>query len=104
GGIRMQRADLGRSDVFAPLLGGVEPHGFRELFDSRLTFKFDGVSLRVLSVQLDSGQHAVHLTGSLLFPPGLLHLTGTVEGSSLSVRGVGTLQDPIWQLITPIQN
>jgi hypothetical protein len=104
GTIIVQRANLGKSKAFAPLLGRLEPLGFRELFDSRLTFKFDGVSFRVLSLQLVSGRHAVHLTGSLLFPPGLLDLTGTVEGNSLSIRGVGTLQDPIWQLITPLQN
>jgi hypothetical protein len=103
GTISVRGANVSKSKFFAPLLTRLEPLGFREPFDSKLTFKLDGVSLRMLSLQLLSGQHAVRLTGSLFFPGGLVDLTGAVEGSSVSVRGVGTVQDPIWQLISPLQ-
>lgn len=103
GTITVQGANVSESKLFAPLLARLEPLGFREPLDSKLTFKWDAVSLRMLSLQFVSGLHTVRLTGSLFFPGGLVDLTGAVDDSSLSVRGVGTVQEPIWQLISPLQ-
>ena len=51
-------------------------------------------------LEVGSGSHAVHLGGSLLFLGGLVDLTGDVDGGSAIVRGVGTIQEPIWELIS----
>jgi hypothetical protein len=53
-------------------------------------------------LQLVSGSHSLGLAGSLFFLGGLVDLRGTVDSGSFSVRGVGTVQEPIWQLFSPV--
>ena len=89
---------MSSSKFLAPLLTRLEPLGFREPLDSNLRFKLDAFSFRIVSFQLVSGPHAVHLAGSLFFPGGLVDLIGEVDNGSLSVRGVGTIKEPIWEL------
>jgi hypothetical protein len=101
GTISVQGAYVSGSKLFTPLLTRLEPLGFREPLNSKLSFKLDAGSLRMLPLQLVSGLHAVRLTGSLFFPGGLVDLTGDVDDNSFGVRGVGTIEEPIWQLISP---
>ena len=93
-----QGAKMSSSKFLAPLLTRLEPLGFREPLDSNLRFKLDAFSFRIVSFQLVSGPHAVDLAGSLFFPGGLVDLSGEVDNGSLSVRGVGTIKEPIWEL------
>jgi hypothetical protein len=57
----------------------------------------------LISFQLISDTHTVQLTGSLLFPGELVDFVGNVDDGTLHVRGFGTIQDPIWQLISPVR-
>jgi hypothetical protein len=102
GTISVQGANVSGSKLFAPLLTRLEPLGFREPLDTKLSFKLDPFSLRVISLQLVSGSHSLGLAGSLFFLGGLVDLRGTVDSGSFSVRGVGTVQEPIWQLFSPV--
>jgi hypothetical protein len=101
GTISVQGANVSGSKVFAPLLMRLEPFGFREPVDAKLSFKLDALSLRMISLQFASGSHLLRLAGSLFFLGGLIDLTGAVDNGSLSVRGVGTIQQPDWQLLSP---
>jgi hypothetical protein len=94
-------AKMSGSKLFAPLLRRLEPLGFREPLDLKLSFRLDPESLRLISFQLVSGSHAVRLTGSLFFPEELVDFAGNVDDGTLHVRGFGTIQDPTWQLISP---
>jgi hypothetical protein len=94
-------AKISGSKLFAPLLRRLEPLGFREPLDLKLSFRLDPESLRLISFQLVSGSHAVRLTGSLFFPEELVDFAGNVDDGTLHVRGFGTIQDPTWQLISP---
>jgi hypothetical protein len=89
------------SKLFAPLLRRLEPLGFREPLDLKVSFRLDPETLRLISLQLVSGSHAVQLTGSLFFPEELVDFAGNVDDGTLHVRGFGTIQAPIWQLISP---
>jgi hypothetical protein len=101
GTVSVFAAKMSGSKLFGPLLTRLEPLGFREPVDLNLTFRLNPESMRWISFRLISGFHAIHLTGSLWFPAELLDFTGNVEGDTLRVRGFGTIQDPIWQLISP---
>ena len=103
GTIKVQGATVSESKFLAPLLTRLEPLGFHEPLDSQLIFKLDAISLRMISFQLVSGPHAVRLSGSVYSLGGLVHLNGEVENSSFRMRGGGTIQEPIWELISPIQ-
>jgi hypothetical protein len=93
-------AKLSGSRFLAPLLTRLQPLGFREPLDAKANFKLDAVSLRVSSFQIVSGEHAARLRGTLFFPGNLLDLTGDVDGGAVSIRGIGTVQEPIWNLIS----
>lgn len=101
GAIRVQGAKISGSKLVAPLLSRLEPLGFREPLDADLKFKLDPVSFRVISLQMVSGSHSLTLNGSLFMLGGLVDLSGNVDGDSHGVRGLGTIQEPIWQLISP---
>jgi hypothetical protein len=101
GTISVLAAKMSGSKLFAPLLTRLEPLGFREPADLKLSFRLDPDSLRLISFQLVSGSHAVRLTGSLLLPGELVDFAGNVDDGTFHVRGLGTIQDPIWQLISP---
>ena len=101
GTVSVLAANISGSKLFAPLLTRLAPLGFREPVDLKLSFRLDAGSLRLISFQLVSGSHAVRLTGSLLFPGELVDFAGNVDDGILHVRGFGTIQDPIWQLISP---
>jgi hypothetical protein len=101
GTVSVLAAKMSGSKLFAPLLTRLAPFGFREPVDLKLSFRLDPESLRLISFQLVSGSHAVQLTGSLLFPGELVEFAGNVDDGILHVRGFGTIQDPIWQLISP---
>ncbi len=94
-------AKMSGSKLFAPLLSRLEPLGFREPVDIKLSFRLNRESLRLTSFQLVSGSHAVQLTGSLLLLGELVDFAGKVDDGTMNVRGFGTVQDPIWQLISP---
>jgi hypothetical protein len=79
----------------------LEPFGFREPLDLNLRFRLDPVSLRLIDLQLVSGSHAAQLSGSLLLPGGIVDFSGNVDGGNRRLRGIGTIRDPIWQLISP---
>jgi len=49
-----------------------------------------------------SGPHELRLDGSLYLPERLVDLSGDVDNGSFSVRGLGTIQEPIWSLIPPV--
>src|SRR3984893_4796299 len=100
GTMRVKGAKVRGSKFLAPLLTRLESLGFREPLDSELRFKLDAISLRILALQIVSGSHAVHLGGSLFFLGGLVDLTGDVDGGCNTVRRVGTIQEPIWELIS----
>jgi hypothetical protein len=101
GTVSVIAAKMSGSRLFAPLLTRLEPIGFHEPVDLKLSFRLDPMSLRLISFQLISGSHAVQLTGSLFFPGELVDFAGIVDHGALRVRGFGTIQDPIWQLISP---
>ena len=101
GTIDVQGAKVSGSKFAAPLLARLEPLGFREPFDAKLKFKLDQLSFRMISLEMVSGSHSLTLNGSLFLLGGLVDLTGDVDHGSHSVRGVGTIQKPIWQLISP---
>ncbi len=103
GTINVQGSRVNGSKFLAPLLARLAPLGFREPLDAKLSFKLDALSLRMNSLRLVSGSQAVRLSGALYFPGGLVDLSGEVENSSVVVRGVGTVQDPAWELILPAQ-
>jgi hypothetical protein len=95
--------EMSGSKLFAPLLTRLAPLGFRDPVDLKLSFRLDPESLRLISFQLISDTHTVQLTGSLLFPGELVDFVGNVDDGTLHVRGFGTIQDPIWQLISPVR-
>ena len=101
GTMRVKGAKVGGSKFLAPLLMRLESLGFREPLDAELRFKLDAISLRILALQIASGSHVVHLGGSLFFLGGLVDLTGDVDSGSATVRGLGTVREPIWELISP---
>jgi hypothetical protein len=45
--------------------------------------------------------HAAHLSGSLQMQGGIVDFSGNVDRGNRRLRGIGTIQDPIWQLISP---
>jgi len=102
GTMSVKGAKVSGSKFLATLLTRLEPLGFREPVDSKLNFKLDAVSLQMTSFQIVSGSHSIILGGSLFFPGDLVDLTGDVDGGSVSVRCVGTIQAPIWELILPV--
>jgi hypothetical protein len=102
GAISAQRANVSGSKFAAPLLARLEPLGFREPLDAYLKFKLDPVSLRMTPLQFLSGSHSLSLNGSLYFLGGLIDLSGEVDNGPCSVRGLGTIHQPIWQLISPV--
>jgi hypothetical protein len=102
GRISVRGARVGGSKFLGPLLTRLEPLGFHEPLDSKLSFKLDGLSLRMSSFELLSGSHTVGLAGSLFLLGGLVDLSGKVDNGAFSVRGVGTIQKPVWELISSI--
>jgi hypothetical protein len=101
GTISVFEARVSGSKFFAPLMNRLEPFGFREPLDLNLRFRLDPVSLRLIDLQLVSGSHAAQLSGSLLLPGGIVDFSGNVDGGNRRLRGIGTIRDPIWQLISP---
>jgi hypothetical protein len=95
--------EMSGSKLFAPLLTRLAPLGFRDPVDLKLSFRLDPESLRLISFQIVSDSHTVQLTGSLLFPGELVDFVGNVDDGTLHVRGFGTIQNPIWQLISPVR-
>ena len=102
GTISVQGAKVSGSKFLAPLLTRLEPLGFHEPLTSKLKFELNAVSLRMISFQLISGPHELRLDGSLYLPERLVDLSGDVDNGSFSVRGLGTIQEPIWSLIPPV--
>ena len=100
GTMSVKGAKVSGSKFLAPLLTRLESLGFHEPLDSEMRFKLDAISFRILSLEIISGSHAVRLGGSLFFLGGLVDLTGDVDAGSATVRGVGTIQEPIWELIS----
>jgi hypothetical protein len=103
GTIRVQGARVSGSKFLAPLLARLEPLGFHEPLNSQLSFKLNAISFRLISFQLVSDSHVAHLAGSLFIPGGLIDLSGDVDHGAFSVRGVGTIQEPTWELISATQ-
>ena len=101
GTISLFEAKVGESKFFAPLMNRLEPFGFREPVDLNLSFWLDADSLRLIHLQLVSGSHAAQFSGSLLLPSGIVDFSGNVDGGNTRVRGLGTIRDPMWQLISP---
>jgi hypothetical protein len=101
GTISVQGAKVSGSKFLAPLLTRLEPLGFHEPLNSELRFKLNAVSLRVISFQLVSGPNEARLDGSIYLLGTVVDLSGDVDNGSFSVRGGGTIQEPIWQLISP---
>jgi hypothetical protein len=104
GTIDVQGATLSGSKFLSPLLIRLGPLGFGEPLEMKLNFKLDALSLRMLSFQLLFGSHSLRLTGSLFFLGGLVDLAGNGDSGSFSIRGLGTIQEPIWQLVSPLSN
>jgi hypothetical protein len=101
GTIRVQGAKVSGSKFLAPLLALLDPLGFHEPLTASLRFKLDTVSLQIVSFQLVSGPHKIRLEGSLYLLGRLVDLSGNVDNDSFYVRGLGTIQEPIWQVIRP---
>jgi hypothetical protein len=54
------------------------------------------------SLEIFSGSHSLRLAGSLLFFGDLINLSGNGDNGAFKVRGFGTIQEPIWELISPL--
>ncbi|MBV9106392.1 MAG: nuclear transport factor 2 family protein [Verrucomicrobia bacterium] len=66
------------------------------------TSTMDPHSVRMLGPDNVSGPHELGLDGSLYLPERSVDLSGDVDNGSFSVRGLGTIQEPIWSLIPPV--
>ena len=102
GTMRFKGATVNGGKFLAPLLTDLEPFGFREPLDAELSFKLDAASLRMLSLEIVSGSHSLRLAGSLLFFGDLIDLSGNGDNGAFNVRGFGTIQEPRWELISPL--
>jgi hypothetical protein len=100
GTISVFEAKVGGSKLFALLLNRLKPLGFREPVDLNLRFRSDSDLLRLIYLELVSGSHAARLSGSLRLSGGTVDFYGNVDGGNTLVRGLGTIRDPIWQLIS----
>ncbi|MBV8172941.1 MAG: hypothetical protein JO151_00080, partial [Verrucomicrobia bacterium] len=100
GTISVFEAKVGGSKLFALLLNRLKPLGFREPVDLNLRFRLDSDLLRLIYLELVSGSHAAQLSGSLRLSGGTVDFSGNVDGGNTLVRGLGTIRDPIWQLIS----
>jgi hypothetical protein len=103
GAMSVQGAKVSGSKFLGPLLTRLEPFGLREPLDSKLSFKLDLLSLRMTSWQIVSGTQAVGLTGSVFFLGGLADFRGVVDSSPVSIRGGGTIDEPIWELVSSLR-
>ena len=101
GAVSVQGAKISGSKFLGPLLTRLEPFGLREPLDSKLNFKLDLLSLRMTSWQMVSGTQSAGLTGSVFLLGGLADFRGAVDSGPISIRGGGTIEDPIWEVVSP---
>lgn len=94
GALTLHQAILSGAHLFAPLISQLEPTGFREPLEVKMSFRMRPDSLKFDSLQLQSGQRFVRLNGSLILLGGLVQLSGDFDG--VRVRGAGTIQEPNW--------
>jgi hypothetical protein len=71
--------------------------------DIKAEFKSDQASFQLTALRLACRAHAVVLAGAFYLPGGLIDFGGRVDNGTIEVRGVGTIQDPTWQLIPQLQ-
>ncbi len=103
GTVTAEGATVSGSKFFGPLLQQLGRLGFADPLDIKLEFKSDQASIQLTALRLASGAHAVVLAGAFYLPGGLIDIGGRVDKGTIAVRGIGTMQDPTWQLIPQLQ-
>ena len=103
GSVTTEGATVTGSRFFEPLLYHLGRLGFVEPLDIKVEFKSDSATIQITSLELASLLHKAVLAGAFYLPGGLIDLSGTVDNGKIGLRGVGTIQDPTWQLIPDLQ-
>ena len=103
GNLAVTRARVSRARLFAPLMARLEPLGVHEPLQMQLAFQLTPSALKLGSLQLVSDMLAVRLSGSVHLLGGLLDLAGNLDGGATRIHGVGTLNQPIWELDSAIR-
>ena len=96
-------ARISQTRLFAPLMTRLAPLGVHEPFQMQLAFQLTPEALKLSSLQLASETRTVRLSGSVHLLGGFLDLAGNLEGGATHIRGVGTLNQPAWELAPAIQ-
>lgn len=103
GTVTTEGATVTGSKFFEPLLNHLDRLGFEQPLDIKVGFKLDSATIQIRSLELASLLHKAVLAGAFYLPGGLIDLNGTVDNGKIGLRGVGTIQDPTWQLIPDLQ-
>jgi hypothetical protein len=103
GNLEVTDARVSRVRLFAPLMTRLEPLGIHEPLQMRLAFQLTPNALKLGSLQLVSDMLAVRLSGSVHLLGGLFDLAGNLDGGATRIHGVGTLNQPIWELDSAIR-
>jgi hypothetical protein len=103
GNLDVTGARVSRARLFAPLMARLEPLGVHEPVHMRLAFQLTPNALKLGSLQLVSDMLAVRLSGSVHLLGGFFDLAGNLDGGATRIHGVGTLNQPIWELNSAIR-
>jgi hypothetical protein len=103
GAMTTEGVTVSGSKFFEPLLYHLGRLGFEEPLDIKVEFKSDPARIQITSLQLVSRAHIALFAGAFYLPGGLIDLNGTVDNGKIGLRGVGTVQDPTWQLVPDLQ-
>ena len=103
GNVTTEGATVTASKFFEPLLYHLGRLGFEEPLDVKMAFKSGSAAIQITSLQLASLPHKAVLAGVFYLPGGLIDFSGTVDNGKFGLRGVGTIQEPTWQLIPDLQ-
>src|SRR6516165_7047050 len=103
GNLEVADARVSRVRLFAPLMTRLKPLGIHEPLQMRLAFQLTPNALKLGSLQLVSDMLAVRLSGSVHLLGGFFDLAGNLNGGATRIHGVGTLNQPIWELDSAIR-
>ena len=103
GMLEVADARIAQAHLFAPLMARLAPLGIHEPLQMRLAFQLTPEALKLGSLQLASATRTVRLSGSVHLLGGFLDLAGNLEGGATHIRGIGTLNQPAWELAPSIQ-
>ncbi len=102
GSLAAEGATVHGSKFLGPLLQQLGRLGFTDPLNINVEFNSDQDSLQLTSLRLSSGTHEAAMTGAF-YLPGDFDLDGKIDNGSIRLKGVGTIHDPIWQLIPQLQ-